>query len=133
MEYSKKKMNKTWFIDIDGVIFPHNAYLNLDQTEIETPLPGVTDFFRYLDPADQVVLVTARSKKYELFTENSLKINNIRYNLIISFILRINFAIEQKWPYHLSGDCIDNMNLQYLLYSQYPLVCVTFRSLLKSF
>ena len=83
MEYSKKKMNKTWFIDIDGVIFPHNAYLNLDQTEIETPLPGVTDFFRYLDPADQVVLVTARSKKYELFTKNSLKINNIRYNQII--------------------------------------------------
>ena len=83
MEYSKKKMNKTWFIDIDGVIFPHNAYLNLDQTEIETPLPGVTDFFRYLDPADQVVLVTARSKKYELFTKNSLEINNIRYNQII--------------------------------------------------
>lgn len=83
MEYSKKKMNKTWFIDIDGVIFPHNGYLNLDQTEIETPLPGVADFFRYLDPADQVVLVTARSKKYELFTKNSLKINNIRYNLVV--------------------------------------------------
>lgn len=76
-----KKLNATWFIDIDGVIFPHNAYLS--QTEIEKPLPGVIDFFRKLDPDDKVVLVTARAKKYELLTINSLNRSNIRYNFIL--------------------------------------------------
>jgi len=47
---------KTWLIDIDGVIFPHNGYL---ESAEESPLPGVLDFFRAL-PEHDVVLFAER-------------------------------------------------------------------------
>ncbi|MGP6221040.1 hypothetical protein [Caldiplasma sukawensis] len=74
---------KTWFIDIDGVIFPHNAYLNIKGNEYEIPLPGVVDFFKSLNSEDIVILCTARKEIYRQITEYSLNKAGITYNQLL--------------------------------------------------
>ena len=75
--------SKTWFVDIDGVIFPHNGHLQLSNTEFEKPLPGVVEFFKSLNNQDIVILCTARKELYRNQTELSLKNAGIKYNLLI--------------------------------------------------
>jgi len=74
---------KTWIIDIDGVIFEHNKYKELQLGEDETPLPGVVDFFRRIGKSDFVILVTSRDERYRERTERSLKKADVCYNVII--------------------------------------------------
>lgn len=74
---------KTWFVDVDGVIFQHNGHLELTDTEFENPLPGVIEFFKSLNNKDMVILCTARKELYRKQTELSLKNAGIKYNLLI--------------------------------------------------
>ena len=74
---------KTWIIDIDGVIFEHNKYKELQPDEDETPLPGVVDFFKKIGKSDFVILVTSRDERYRERTERSLKKVGVCYNVII--------------------------------------------------
>lgn len=76
-------LSKTWIIDIDGVIFEHNKYKELQPDEDETPLPGVADFFKRIDKSDFVILVTSRDERYRERTERSLKKADVCYNIII--------------------------------------------------
>jgi hypothetical protein len=71
---------KTWLVDVDGVVFPHNGYL---QCEEECPLPGVLDFFQQLPEGDAVVLMSARPEKYRAQTERQLARFGIRYSLLL--------------------------------------------------
>jgi hypothetical protein len=83
MESEKaKKIGKTWFIDIDGVIFEHNGYLK-EMAGIETPLPGVKALFSRIYKEDVIVLVSARDSVYKKITIKSLDSNNIRFNYLI--------------------------------------------------
>lgn len=77
------KLSNTWFIDIDGVIFPHNGYLDTREEEYETPLPGVVDFFNSLESNDMIILCTARNERYRHKTESSLTAAGFRYDLLI--------------------------------------------------
>lgn len=74
---------KTWIIDVDGVIFPHNRYQKI-RHGFETPLPGVEDFFRRIPKEDFVLLVTSRTKNFREITVSSLKKAGIRYNLLLT-------------------------------------------------
>lgn len=74
---------KTWIIDIDGVIFEHNGYKELKDGEYEKPLGGVKEFFSNIPKNDFVILVTSREEKYRFMTEESLKMNGIRYDIIL--------------------------------------------------
>lgn len=76
-------LEKTWIIDIDGVIFKHNGYLSMKRNEIEKPLPGVKEFFKKLPKDDYIILLTGRDKKYKNLTIKSLKAAKIRYDLVI--------------------------------------------------
>lgn len=71
---------KTWLIDVDGVIFPHNGYLD---SANETPLPGVLDFFRKLPADDVVVLLSARVERYRQQTERELERWGIRFSVLM--------------------------------------------------
>lgn len=71
---------KTWIFDLDGTIVKHNGY-KIDGED--TLLEGVADFFTSLSPKDMVIIVTARSSKFQEETLLFLKKNNIRYNHII--------------------------------------------------
>jgi hypothetical protein len=71
---------KTWLIDIDGVIFPHNEYLTaLD----ETPLPCVLQFFNQIPPDDRVILLSARKNEHIEQTRKQLDRWGIRYDELL--------------------------------------------------
>jgi hypothetical protein len=74
---------KTWFIDIDGVIFYHNGYLNVKAGESEIPLPGVVQFFKSMSSEDKVILCTARKEIYRKITELSLIKAGIKYDTLL--------------------------------------------------
>jgi len=71
---------KTWLIDVDGVIFPHNGYLH---SADEVPLAGVLEFFRDLSPTDEVVLLSARAERYREQTEGQLHRWGIRFTALL--------------------------------------------------
>ena len=70
---------KTWVIDIDGVVFVHNSYLDGEDVEVE----GVREFIGGLPSEDLVILLTAREEKYRVNTEGRLQELGIRYDHII--------------------------------------------------
>lgn len=73
-------LNKTWLIDIDGVIFVHNYYLEHKKDKL---VPGIKKLFRKINKEDCVVLLTAREEKYKELTLNSLKKYKIKHDHII--------------------------------------------------
>lgn len=77
------KLPNTWFIDIDGVIFLHNGYLDKKAGELESPLPGVSEFFNNLDSNDKIILCTARKESFRKITEDSLVAAGIHYDILI--------------------------------------------------
>jgi uncharacterized HAD superfamily protein len=77
------KLPNTWFIDIDGVIFSHNGYLDKKDGEYETPLPGVIKFFRSLESKDRIILCTARKEHFRQRTESSLIAAGIPYDILL--------------------------------------------------
>ncbi|WP_036225579.1 hypothetical protein [Mesoaciditoga lauensis] len=76
---------KTWIIDIDGVLFKHNGYKDINDmnSNIEKPLPGVIEFFNKIPKNDFIIIVSSREEKYRFITEKSLKENGLRYNILI--------------------------------------------------
>ncbi len=74
------KLPKTWVIDLDGTIFPHNAYL---EGEVETPLEGVKNFFNKISKKDFVIILTSRKSNYRVQTVKNLQLAGIRYDLLI--------------------------------------------------
>lgn len=71
---------KTWIIDLDGTLLKHNGYL-IDGKD--TLLPKSIDFLKQIPPEDYILLLTARSLKYQEQTLEFLKNNNIKYDKII--------------------------------------------------
>ena len=71
---------KTWIFDLDGTLVKHNGY-KIDGED--TLLEGVADFFTNVSPKDMVIIVTARSSKFQQETLSFLKNNHIRYDHII--------------------------------------------------
>jgi GTP:adenosylcobinamide-phosphate guanylyltransferase len=50
---------KTWFLDLDGTLVPHNSHLQFGNAD-DTLLPGVHDLLTELDPTDTIVITTSR-------------------------------------------------------------------------
>lgn len=73
------KQPKLWILDVDGMIFIHNSYLNGEDKLVS----GFMDFYNQIKSEDFIVIITAREKKYEKTTKMSLKLNHIRFNKII--------------------------------------------------
>jgi len=70
---------KIWIFDLDGTLVKHNGYL----MEGDTLLPGVKEFFEKIPETDFIIILTSRSEEYREITENFLKENGIRYNVIL--------------------------------------------------
>ena len=49
---------KVWIVDLDGVVFRHNAYLDGD----DAILDGAVEFWEQSEPDDVVVVMTGRSE-----------------------------------------------------------------------
>lgn len=74
------KLPKTWVIDVDGTIVPHNGHL---RAEGDTLLPGVKAFFERLPEDDVVVFLTARTVEHRVALEDFLRREDIRFNTLL--------------------------------------------------
>lgn len=68
---------KTWFIDVDGVIFRHNSHLEPEGDQL---LPGVREFWAGLGERDVVVVVSAREEHERAATLAALDRHGLRYD-----------------------------------------------------
>lgn len=83
LELRLSTLPKTWIIDIDGVIFPHNGYMSRSASPVENPLPGVVDFISKIPDTDTVILTSSRSSSLRELTEKSLRANGIAFDLLV--------------------------------------------------
>jgi ribonucleotide monophosphatase NagD (HAD superfamily) len=73
-------MDRTWLLDIDGVIFRHNGHLG----GFDELLPNVKEFFcENIARGDTVILLSARPERYRRQTASALASYGIRYNHLI--------------------------------------------------
>jgi uncharacterized HAD superfamily protein len=88
----KEKLNKTWFIDIDGTIVCHQTNYNLDDIieelgtdshTVEKPIERSLEFLNNISNEDTIVLTTARDSKHKDHTIRMLNYYNIRYDRIM--------------------------------------------------
>lgn len=75
-----KNLSHTWFIDLDGTILEHNAYLFKKKDKL---LKGVKLFFRKIPKKDKIIITTSRNKEYSKITIDFLKKNKINFDEII--------------------------------------------------
>jgi hypothetical protein len=83
MTSSNVNSGRTWFLDLDGTIFFHNAYLTLEDGKFDIILPGVRDFFSKVNKNDCIIIASSRADTYKDFTVKSLKHYNIRYDYLL--------------------------------------------------
>jgi hypothetical protein len=111
---------KTWLIDIDGVIFPHNGYL---ESAEESPLPGVLDFFRALPEHDVVLLLSARAETERQRTEAQLSRWGIRFSHLLLGLpvgerILINDIKPRGLQTALAGNVVRNSGIRATLLTQ---------------
>lgn len=110
----KEKLNKTWFIDIDGTIVYHQNNFNLDDIieelgddshTMEKPIERSVKFLNSIPGDDTIVLTTARDSRHKDHTIRMLKYYNIRYDRIM-FDLRAGprYLINDIKPPGVSGN-----------------------------
>lgn len=73
-------LSKTWVFDLDGTIMKHNGY-KLDG--IDTMLEGAKEYIDDIPKEDKIVIFTSRKEEYREITLEFLKMNNIRYDIIL--------------------------------------------------
>jgi hypothetical protein len=81
-------MGKTYFIDLDGTLVHHKTIADLDKiltnpTLREHLLKGVQELWTHFSDDDYIVITTARSSRYQAFTERIFVENSLRYNKIL--------------------------------------------------
>ena len=72
---------KTWIFDVDGTIVVHNGHL---QSEGDQLLDGVADVFKKIPRDDKIIFLTARTKIEVQELKKFLRLNGIRFDLILS-------------------------------------------------
>lgn len=70
----------TWILDLDGTIVKHNGYLLDGQDSL---LDGAKEFLNQIPEEDMIIFLTSRKEEYREPTENFLKENGIRYNVMV--------------------------------------------------
>ena len=87
-----EKLDKTWFVDIDGTLFKHRTNVELDRIIPEygmeshlqeEPLPEAIAFINNLPKKDRVILTTARESRHLAHTIRALHHFDVRYNKIV--------------------------------------------------
>ena len=67
---------KTWMIDIDGTVLPHNGHLS----GTDALLPGVTELWARFGAQDRVILMTGRSEDHRAATLAVLRDAGLRWD-----------------------------------------------------
>lgn len=87
-----EKLNKTFFIDIDGTILKHRSNQEIDEmiNELgedsyikEEPINDAVEFVNKIPDTDLVILTTARHERHRRHTMLALANNGVKYSKII--------------------------------------------------
>jgi ribonucleotide monophosphatase NagD (HAD superfamily) len=70
---------KTWLLDLDGTLLRHNGYMSGG----DEFLPGALKFLHSIPRNDFVLILTAREQEARERTEEFLRANRVRYDLIL--------------------------------------------------
>lgn len=73
-------LGHTWLIDLDGTIVKHNGY-KIDG--VDSLLDGAKVFLDSIPQGDMIVFLTSREVSFRCQTEEFLKDNQIRFDLVI--------------------------------------------------
>jgi len=73
-------LGHTWFFDLDGTILDHDGLWNRGKDRI---LPGVRELWDTIPQDDMIIITTARKEMWREDTEQVLKENKLRYDLIV--------------------------------------------------
>lgn len=73
-------LGHTWLIDLDGTIVKHNGY-KIDG--VDSLLDGAKEFLDSIPEGDKVIFLTSREESFRHQTEEFLKDNQIKYDLIM--------------------------------------------------
>jgi hypothetical protein len=77
------KLQKTWFIDLDGTLLMHNMS-TVDGVPVNDRLvPGARAFLNSIPKDDIIIITTARSERVRAFTLQQLIRLGVRFNRII--------------------------------------------------
>lgn len=79
MKIVLSNLPKLWLIDLDGTLVKHNGY----KEGKEELLPGAKEFINSIPASDKIIILTSRNNSLRETTENFLKENGIKYDLII--------------------------------------------------
>lgn len=79
MNMVMSSLSKTWIFDLDGTLVIHNGY----KTGRDQILPGVKEFLVKIPETDYILIITSREKEAREKTEQFLREEGIRYNLIL--------------------------------------------------
>ena len=80
MKLSLSPLGHTWILDLDGTLVKHNGY-KLDGED--SFLEGAKEFLTSIPSKDMVIILTSRTKEYSGPTEEFLRKQGIRYDVII--------------------------------------------------
>lgn len=73
-------LGHTWILDLDGTIVKHNGY---KMDGYDTLLDGAEEFLRSIPKEDMIIFLTSRLEDAAQLTEEFLRENAIRYDIII--------------------------------------------------
>jgi len=71
---------KTWIFDLDGTLLKHNGY-KIDG--VDTVLPGALEYINAIPKEDKILILTSRTKEYQVMTIDFLKEHGIRFDEIL--------------------------------------------------
>lgn len=104
--------HSTFFVDIDGTLVKYRKFEELSTAKLE-PIQEVVDFInKSYDEGCHIVITTARTEPYRLFTKQELESIGLRYHQIIMGLGRgTRVVINDKDPDNPDIDRAVGINL----------------------
>jgi hydroxymethylpyrimidine pyrophosphatase-like HAD family hydrolase len=104
--------HSTFFVDIDGTLVKYRKFEELSTAKLE-PIQEVVDFInKSYDEGCHIVITTARTEPYRLFTKQELESIGLKYHQIIMGLGRgTRVVINDKDPENPDIDRAVGINL----------------------
>lgn len=91
---------RTWFLDLDGVVFKHNRY-KAHPRKLERAIPEAIEFLNCIPRYDKIVLTTGRPEKFRKITLKSLQYNRVKFTALIMGLPRgARIVLNDEKPTH---------------------------------
>lgn len=108
----KVTKHSTFFVDIDGTLVKYRKFSELSTAVLE-PIEEVVNFINKMyDEGCHIVITTARTQPYELFTKQELEKIGLKYHQIVMGLGRgTRIVVNDKDPEYPNIDRAVGINL----------------------